>query len=125
MAAEIQKAQGLAKKKKLVEAVESLQQHLRNSSSARQRLLWRLALSQILVNSKKPALALPHLGHILQDLDFYQLDKWDPELALSALKTVLVGFNSQPDQDSKNNATKVLSRIATLDPAEALRLEKG
>ena len=125
MAEEIQKAQGLAKKKKLVEAVESLQQHLRNSSSARQRLLWRLALSQILVNSKKPALALPHLGHILQDLDFHQLDKWDPELALSALKTVLVGFNSQTDQDSKNNATEVLSRIATLDPAEALRSEKA
>lgn len=125
MAEEIQKAQGLAKKKKLVEAVESLQQHLRNSSSARERLLWRLALSQILVTSKKPALALPHLGHILQDLDLYQLDKWDPELALSALKTVLVGFNSQSDQDSKNNATEVLSRIATLDPAEALRLEKA
>ncbi len=125
MAEEIQKAQRLAKKKKLVEAVESLQQHLRNSSSARQRLLWRLALSQILVNSKKPALALPHLGHILQDLDLYHLDKWDPELALSALKTVLVGFNSQSDQDSKNNATEVLSRIATLDPAEALRLEKA
>ena len=125
MAEEIKKAQGLAKKKKLVEAVESLQQHLRNSSSAREKLLWRLALSQILVNSKKPALALPHLGHILQDLDLYQLDKWDPELALSALKTVLVGFNSQSDQDSKSNATEVLSRIATLDPAEALRLAKG
>jgi len=124
MAEEIQKAQGLAKKKKLVEAVESLQLHLNNSSSEREKLLWRLALSQILANSKKPALALPHLGHILQDLDLYQLDKWDPELALSALKTVLVGFNAQSDQGSKNNATEVLSRIAALDPAEALRLEK-
>ena len=124
MAEEIQKAQALAKKKKLVEAVESLQQHLHNSSSERDRLLWRLALSQLLVNSKKPGLALPHLGHILRDLDLYRLDKWDPELALSVLKTVLVGFNSQYDQDSKKNATEVLSRIATLDPAEALRLEK-
>jgi type VI secretion system protein VasJ len=124
MAEEIQKAQALAKKKKLVEAVESLQQHLHNSSSERDRLLWRLALSQLLANSKKPGLALPHLGHILRDLDLYRLDKWDPELALSALKTVLVGLNSQSDQDSKKNATEVLSRIATLDPAEALRLEK-
>ena len=124
MAEEIQKAQGLAKKKKLVEAVESLQQHLNNSSSEREKLLWRLALAQLLVNSKKPVLAVPHLGHILQDLDLYRLDKWDPELALSALKTVLVGFNAQSDQNSKNTATEVLSRIATLDPAEALRLEK-
>jgi len=124
MAEEIQKAQGLAKKKKLVEAVESLQQHLNNSSSEREKLLWRLALAQLLVNSKKPVLAVPHLGHILHDLDLYRLDKWDPELALSALKTVLVGFNAQSDQNSKNTATEVLSRIATLDPAEALRLEK-
>jgi len=124
MAEEIQKAQGLAKKKKLVEAVESLQQHLKNSSSEREKLLWRLALAQLLVNSKKPALAVPHLGHILHDLDLYQLDKWDPQLALGALKTLLVGFNAQSDQDSKNNAAEVLSRIATLDPAEALRLEK-
>ncbi len=125
MTEEIQKAQALAKKKKLVEAVEALQQHVRNSASERERLLWRLALSQLLASSKKPELALPHLGQVLQDIELYRLEEWDPELALRALKTVLVGFNTQQDQVSQNHAADVSKRIAKLNPAEALRLGKA
>ncbi len=83
MAEEIAAAQKLAKKKKLKEAVELLQAHLRNSFSKREKLLWRLALSQVLVSAKKVNMAIPHLEQILCDIEDYKLEQWDPDLALN------------------------------------------
>ena len=120
----IQKAQALAKKKKVGEAVSILQQELRSSYSKREQLLWRLGLSQILVNAKKPQLALPHLESVLQDIDAYKLEEWDPNLALKGLKMVWQGFSTHSDEVGKKQATDVLNRIAKLDPTEALRLGK-
>jgi type VI secretion system protein VasJ len=121
----LQKAQALARDKKLVEAVELLQQQAQGSRSQRERLLWRLALTDFLINFKKAGFALPHLEQILQDLELYRLEEWDPELALRALRAVWVGFSNQSDQTARNSATAVLNRIARLSPAEALRLGKG
>ncbi|MBC2694640.1 MAG: type VI secretion system protein TssA [Desulfobacteraceae bacterium] len=124
MAETIQKAQDLAKKKKLVESVESIQQKIRNSFSQRETLLWRLALSQIIVSSKQAELAVPHFEQILQDIEMYRLEKWDPELALKGFKAVWAGFNTYSDKTFKTRAVDTLNRIARLDPAEALRLKK-
>jgi len=124
MAEAMQKAQALAKKKKLPEAVASLQKGLRSSFSKREQLLWRLGLSQILMNSKQPQLALPHLQAIVQDIDMFRLEEWDPDLALKALKMVWFGLKSRTDKATKAQALDVLSRIAKLDPAEGLRLGK-
>ena len=121
----VQKAQTLAKQKKLLEAVESLQQGLLHSISQREKLLWRLALSQILVGSKQPRLALPHLEEVLQAIEMYRLEEWDPGLALRGLKMAWLGFDSHSDQTSKGKALDCLNRITKLDPAEALRLAKG
>ena len=124
MAETIRKAQAMAKKKKLAEAVSSLQQEMRTSSSKREQLMWRLGLSQILVNAKKPQLALPHLESVLQDIETYGLEEWDPDLALQGFKMVWVGFSTRSDENGKAQTTDVLNRIARLDPAEALRLGK-
>jgi type VI secretion system protein VasJ len=120
----IQKAQGLAKKKKVGEAVAILQQALRGSYSRQEQLLWRLGLAQILLNAKKTQLALPHLETVIQDIDTYKLEEWDPNLALKGLKMVWRGLRTQTDDDGKAQATRVLNRIAKLDPAEALLMGK-
>lgn len=125
MAEAIRKAQALAKKRKLAEAVEMLQQQLRDSFSQRERLQWRLALSQLLLNAKRPRVALPHLEQILQDIALYRLEEWDPELALKGFKIVWTGLGAQSDDASRNKADDTLNRIAKLDPAVALRLAKG
>ncbi len=124
MAEAIEKAQGLAKKKKLAEAVLLLQEGLRRSFSRKQQLLWRLGLSQLLLNAKKPHLALPHLESVLQDIDRYGLEQWEPDLALKGLKMVWIGFGTRSDEAGKEQATGILNRIAKLAPAEALRLAK-
>jgi type VI secretion system protein VasJ len=118
-------ARKLLKEGKLFEAVDLLQKQLQNSFSRRQRLLWRLALSQLLMHSKSARLLWSHLEEILHDVDRYQLEEWDPSLALNALKVVWFGFNTQRDEAAKERGTEVLNRIAKLDLNEAIRLEKG
>jgi len=124
MAEVIANAQKLAKKKKLKDAIELIQTHLRNSFSKRETLLWRLALSQILVSSKKVKLAIPHLEQILCDIEDFRLEKWDPDLALNGLKAILAGFKMHPDQEIKDRSGEILSRIAKIDAVEALNLGK-
>jgi type VI secretion system protein VasJ len=122
---ELAEAQALVKKGKLLEAVERLQQKIRSHFSQREKLLWRLALSQLLMGANQVKLALPHLEQILQDVDGYRLEEYDPTVALKGFKLVWLGLDSQPDPDSKKKAAEVMNRIAKLDLAEVIRLEKG
>lgn len=125
MAETIQKAQALAKKKKIGEAVTLLQQELRSSFSKQDQLMWRLGMAQILLNANKSQLALPLLETVLQDIDTYRLEEWDPDLALKSLKMVWQGLSVRSDESVKTRAAGVLNRIAKLDPAEALVFAKG
>lgn len=122
---EVEEAQALIKKGKLLEAIEGLQQKLQRSSSQREKLLWRLALSQLLIKNKQGKVALPYLDLILKDIDFYKLEEYDPILATKCLKAVWSGFLGQSDQLYKEKASEVLQRIAKLDLTEAIRLGKS
>jgi type VI secretion system protein VasJ len=124
MAHTVAKAQALARKKKLLEAVQLLQKELKNCFSQQETLMWRLALCRILIGSKRTDMALPHLGLIIKDIETYRLETWDPQLALEGLKLVWTGYSSHTSSDVKRNAEVVLSQIAQLDPAEALKLSK-
>ena len=121
---EVKEAQGLIKKGKILEAVEGLQQKFRNSFSEKEKLLWRLALSQLLMNNKQSKLALPYLEQIIKDIDGYKLEAFDPELAIKGMKVVWVGLQSQPDPSSKEKAEEMYHRIAKLDLTEAIRMGK-
>ena len=124
MAQTLAKAQELAKKKKLLEAVQLLQTELRNCASQQEALMWRLALCRMLIGSKRADMALPHFDLILKDIETYRLETWDPGLALEGLKLVWTGYSTQTGNEAKGKAEAVLSQIAKLDPAEALRLSK-
>ncbi len=124
MAEEITKAKSLAKKRKLIDAVGLIQDHMRKSPSARERLLWQLALCQILIDHKKSFLALPHLDQILHNIERYGLEDWEPELALKALKAAWAALKTQTEPQGKKRAEEVLARITRLDAAEAVRLKK-
>ena len=121
---EVEEAQALIKKGKLLEAMEGLQRKLQRSPSQREKLLWRLALSQLLVKNKQVKVALPHLEQILKEIDFFRLEEYDPEIALKSLKAVWIGLSSQSDQASKEKAFEVFQRIAKLDLTEAIRIGK-
>ncbi|MBW2093714.1 MAG: type VI secretion system protein TssA [Deltaproteobacteria bacterium] len=120
----IQKAMTLARKKKTAEATRLLQQGLQSSASPRDKLHWRMALAEVLIRAKKTGLAIPHLEEILHILETYRLEEWDAGLAVKALKIAHTGFEADPNERSKQEASRVLSRISTLNPVEALRLVK-
>jgi len=122
IAAAMSSAQALVKDKKIVEAAALLQGKLREGYGEKRKLQWRLALAQMLLGTKQPELVGAHLENILQDLESFHLEVWDPELALKCLKLVWVGFNSQAN--FKGRAGDILARIARIDATAALRLQK-
>ena len=120
----LEKAFALAKKKKALEATQILQQGLRSTSAPREILHFRMALSQVLTGMNKAGFVIPHLQEILTILETYRLEEWDRELAVRALKIAYAGFEADANEQSKREAAVILSRIAKLDPVEALGLAK-
>jgi len=122
---EVINAKGLIRKGKLIDAMIKLQQELNHTMSNREKILWRIAISQMLVEEKQGKIALPHIEQILADVDSYRLEEYDPALTLRALKLAWKGMQAQPDQAYKIKANDILYRIARLDMAEAIRLGKS
>ena len=121
----IEEIQLMIRKGKLIEAMEETQRKLHDCSSQRERLLWRLALAQMLVNVGKPKLALPHLDQVLRDIDRHELEEYDPAMAMRGLRLAWHALEAQAEQKFKDRATDVLHRIGRLDMPEMVRLTKG
>lgn len=107
---------------KLIEAMEVVQQKLGACSSRRENLLWRLSLSQMLVELGKSKLALPHLEQVLDDIAGHGLEQYEPSLALRGFKLAWLAFDSQTEQKFKDQAQDVLHQIGRLDMPEMVRL---
>lgn len=122
IAREVEEARTLIRSGKLLEAVERFQRHLGNGSSRKEKLLWRLALAQLLMNTNRAILALPHLEQVIADIGTFRLEEYDPCLALQGLRLAWVGFDSQTEPRFKEKAADALHRIARLDPVEMVRL---
>ena len=120
----IDEIQVLLRQGKLVEAMENVQEKLRASSSRREKLLWRLALSRMLVDIGKPKLAIPHIDQILMDMDRHDLEEYEPSLAMRGLRLAWLALDAQTEQKFKDRATDALHRIGRMDMPEMVRLAK-
>lgn len=120
----IEEIQLLLRKGKLIEAMEDVQEKLRAASSRREMLLWRLALTRMLVDIGKPKLAMPHIDQILMDMDRHQLEEYEPLLAMRGLRLAWLTLDAQSEQKFKDRATDVLHRIGRVDMPEMVRLAK-
>jgi len=119
---EVEVADSLISEGKLIEAIDRLQERLKNCSSERERIQWRLALSRVLMNAEQTRFALPHLEQVVSDIDTYRLESYDPAIALEASKLAWHGFDSQAEPHFKALAQETLHRIARIDLAEMVRL---
>ncbi len=122
-AEEMEKARQLAKEKKLPEAVEVLQKNLLASPSGKDRMFWRVALVNMLVQAKKNQPAGAHVELILADIDRHGLDEWEPVLALEGYKAVLAALRFDKSDAAKDRVLDVIYRIARISPVEAMNLE--
>jgi len=121
----IAELQQLVGEGKLFEAMEVAQQKLQSSSSRRENLLWRLSLSQMLVDLGKSRLALPHMEQVLQDISRHGLEQYDPSLALRGFKLAWLAFDSQTEQKFKDQGQDVLHQIGRFNMPEMVRLTSG
>jgi type VI secretion system protein VasJ len=120
----IEELQLQIRKGNLVEAMEAGQRKLREASSRQEKLLWRLALAQMLVNVGKAKLSLPYLEHVLEDIEVHGLEDYDPALAIRGLRLCWLAFETQSEPKFKDRAADVLHRIGRLDMPEMVRLAK-
>ncbi len=122
LATVVEQALNLASGKQLVQAINILKDEMQKSPSEREKLLWQLNLAQLLVNFREPKLALPHLREIIQKIETYHLEQWDPDFTAHALQIVWSGLKKA--KSPKDQTEEILDRIAKLDPVAAMQLNK-
>lgn len=120
LAQAIGEARTLAAAGKLVEAAARIQQEITLADSARKRFTLRLRLYEMLAAQGAQDKLRSFAKILLSDIDRFQLDEWEPKLALEGLKLAYHFLLSDPE--IRAEAIQVLTRITLLDPAVALEL---
>lgn len=116
------RALALFKDKGLGEAVALLHEGLRDGKSGKEKMLWRLAVCELLMTAGKENTALPHLQSLLNEVDGHRLEEWDPALALEVLVRAHTAWRAQKGESAESRSREILDRIAMLDPATAVKM---
>jgi len=114
--------QQLIKEKQLDKALLAFKGHLSKSKSERERFLWEIALCQILINSKQLKIAASYIDDILDKIDRFNLEVWEPDHAIDALSLVLTGLRLQKKGQHEQLVESIIKRISMLDPVKALQI---
>ncbi|MFA5182023.1 MAG: type VI secretion system protein TssA [Syntrophales bacterium] len=117
---QVEEAAKASRDNKLSTALGAFSDKLNHAHSARERFIWQFGLCRLLLQVKQPRLAAPHLKELLQTLEMYRLEQWEPDLAVEILSIVLTGLRSQTGQGDESLEETVLNRITTLDPVKAM-----
>ncbi|SFV57499.1 Uncharacterized protein ImpA [hydrothermal vent metagenome] len=116
----ITKAHVLAKKKQIKEAMKLLQEQSTLAINKEDRFHWRLAKAELAVEFGKKDVALALLEELKKDIDKYNLDEWQPELAGKVFSLYLKTFNrTTVDLEDLNSA---YARLCKIDIAQALEI---
>ena len=107
---------------KLPEALNALREKLNRASSARERFIREIGFCRLLALTKQTGISGPYLQELLEHIDAYKLEQWEPSLAVEALATVLSGFRLRKGEKAEGSAKSIFDRIAAIDPARALNL---
>jgi type VI secretion system protein VasJ len=122
-------AVALAASGKTEQALDLIQNAIRTSISECDKFKRSIILSSLLVTAKQNDIALSILESLSEKINAFNIDKWDPDLAVIAW-TALVkalkiskagkqGANQTALQDKMNS---ILSKISQIDPKQAFSL---
>lgn len=115
-------ADTLAATGKFLDAVTALQAALAQTHSGRERFDALIAMSSILSRAGRPDLAGPNVDELLGLVDQYRLEQWEPDTALRGLLAAYEVLSLDTSEEGKARARQVLSRVARVNPAAAMRV---
>ncbi|MFP4417390.1 MAG: type VI secretion system protein TssA [Chitinispirillaceae bacterium] len=114
---------------KIEQALEMLQQAIRNSGVRRDNFQRTLFISKLLFTGKRPDIAVSVLESLDEMIDRHHLDEWDPSLAVEAwsllvqaCKAAQVGKPQPIQQSLHQKQLSVLERISRIDPKSAFKI---
>ncbi|MFP5222370.1 MAG: type VI secretion system protein TssA [Acidobacteriota bacterium] len=122
LAKALEEAQALSAQKKFMEAVTRLQEALRQSRSGRERFDGLIAMAGMLSQSGRADLAGPNIEELLDLVGQYKLELWEPDTALRGLLAAYDVLSVDASDQGKAQLHQVLSRIARINPAAAMRV---
>ncbi|WP_027722045.1 type VI secretion system protein TssA [Maridesulfovibrio zosterae] len=118
----LSKASELVNSKKLFDAVSLIQDSYNRTPSLRDSFLLRLGLIGILTDMNQSGLAHVHVMEVLDHIEHFNLENWEPDLALNGLKAVYEALIAEGSEDSAALAVKTLQRLGRISPADALKI---
>ena len=118
----IDKAAQLAAGKKLFDAVSLINESCYTASSGRERFKLQSGLTGLLANEGQAGVAHVHAMDLIELIDRYSLEEWEPALALIGFQAAYGAVVSEGGPDSEAKSIEILQRISRLNPAEALKI---
>ncbi len=115
-------AHALAAQNQPAKAVSLLQDKLSQANTGRLKLLWRIALTELLLDIGKREIAASIVSQILNDIDAFHVEAFDPDLALRGLVAAYKVLSESKKSAELDKAADALDRITRLDPSEGIKL---
>ena len=110
-------------------ALDLLQSAIRNSSNERDNFRRSILVCTLLMSAKQPDIALSILESLVEKIQLYHLDKWDPDLAVEAwsimvkvLKAARANKPAPQQASMTDKQNSILSKISQIDPKKAFSL---
>jgi type VI secretion system protein VasJ len=107
----------------LQQALRFLEKQLESSASAKESAMRRAALVSFLVEANENRVAVPYAERLLEEIDRFRVDEWDPEVSVEVLADAYRAFRSIQDPVCMDKAEHVMARIAGISPARAIALD--
>lgn len=119
----------LVSKGKTDDAIEILQEKIQETGSERINFKRSLILCNLLFSVKHADIALAILESLHEKIDKYNLDKWEPDLAIETWTLIIKAYKIVGSSKSQNiqvalqeKQNIILNRLSCLDPKSALKL---
>ncbi len=93
---------------------------IQQTQSERLKLQCRVELCEFVLKIQPIVSAVPYAEAILETVEVHNLALWDPDLTVTALKSVYKAYIRTPSQATL--AQNIISRLATLNPAAAYQV---
>jgi type VI secretion system protein VasJ len=119
----LEEAEKLLAENKFISALNPVLEQMNQTVNCRERFLWEIALCNLLVRARKVKIAWSYMGRILEKIEKFNLEEWEPELALEALVTVLSILQLVDDKETEDQRHQIIDRITVLNPIRALALD--